>query len=79
MTKNTNIEEMTFETAMTRLEQIVNLLEGGKATLDESLKLYEEGIVLVRLCSDRLDKAEQRIKLVRVDEKGNASEEDFGA
>ncbi len=69
--------EMTFETAMSRLEQIVNLLESGKATLDDSLKLYEEGISLVRLCSDRLDKAEQKIKAVRTDSNGNKTEEDF--
>ena len=70
---------MNFETAMARLEQIVNLLEGGKVTLDESLKLYEEGVSLVRLCSDSLDKAEQRIKTVRLDGNGNSSEEDFEA
>ena len=79
MTEKINGEEMNFETAMTRLEQIVNLLEGGKVTLDESLKLYEEGVSLVRLCSESLDKAEQRIKAIRFDGKGNASEEDFEA
>ncbi len=71
------MDEMTFESAMSRLEQIVSQLESGKATLDDSLKLYEEGIVLVRLCSNRLDKAEQRIKAVRTDENGNKVEEDF--
>lgn len=72
-------KEMTFETAMSRLEQIVNSLEGGKVTLDESLELYEEGIALVRLCSEKLDKAEQKIKLVRFNEDGSAIEEDFNA
>ena len=38
--------EWTFEKAMTRLEQIVSLLEGGQCTLDESLKLFEEGTKL---------------------------------
>ena len=70
---------MTFESAMSRLEEIVNLLEGGRATLDESLVLYEEGIQLVRLCSDRLDKAEQRIKIIRTDANGEKAEEDFNA
>lgn len=74
--KNTN-KEMSFETAMARLEQIVNQLESGKATLDESLGLYEEGIALVRLCSDRLDKAEQKIKIVKNDANGESFEEDF--
>lgn len=72
-------KEMTFESAMSRLEEIVNQLDGGKATLDDSLKLYEEGIKLVRLCSDRLDKAEQKIKIVRKDASGELAEEDFDA
>ena len=71
--------EMTFESAMVRLEEIVNMLESGKATLDDSLSLYEEGIALVRLCSDRLDKAEQKIKIIRTDASGEAVEEDFNA
>ena len=71
--------EMTFESAMARLEEIVNQLDGGKATLDDSLKLYEEGIALVRLCSDRLDKAEQKIKIIRRDASGNVAEEDLNA
>ena len=72
-----NKKEMSFELAMSRLEEIVSKLDGGKATLDESLKLYEEGIALVRLCSERLDSAEQKIKLVKASADGNVSEEDF--
>ena len=71
------IEEMSFETAMTRLEQIVRELEDGKVSLDDSLKLYEEGIALVRLCSGRLDEAEQKIKIIRTSSDGSKSEEDF--
>ena len=72
-----NIEKMTFETAMARLEQIVIQLESGKATLDESLSLYEEGIALVKLCSGRLDEAEQKIKIIRTTAEGTKTEEDF--
>ena len=53
--------EMTFETAMKRLEEIVALLEGGNCTLDESLKLFEEGTKLTAFCSDALKNAEQKI------------------
>ena len=56
-------ENMTFEAAMTRLEEIVRLLESGNAPLDVSLSLYEEGVALVRLCNTRLDNAEQRVKI----------------
>lgn len=74
---NVKIEDMSFETAMTRLEQIVKALEDGKVSLDDSLKLYEEGIALVRLCSGRLDEAEQKIKIIRTSSDGSKTEEDF--
>lgn len=69
--------EMTFESAMSRLEEIVRTLEDGKASLDSSLKLYEEGIELVRFCSNTLDRAEQKIKIVKKDSDGNQVEEEF--
>lgn len=72
-----NTVDMSFETAMTRLEQIVRALEEGKITLDESLKLYEEGISLVRLCSGKLDEAEQKIKMIRTSPDGEKYEEDL--
>ncbi|MBR2405863.1 MAG: exodeoxyribonuclease VII small subunit [Clostridia bacterium] len=53
--------ELTFETAMARLEEIVALLEGGNCTLDESLKLFEEGTKLTAFCSELLKNAEQKI------------------
>ena len=53
--------EMTFEQAMTRLEQIVTALESGRCTLDDSLKLFEEGTALTAFCSKQLKEAEQKI------------------
>ena len=53
--------EMTFEQAIQRLEEIVALLESGKATLDESLKLFEEGTALTAFCTEALKTAEQTI------------------
>lgn len=70
-------KNMSFESAMTRLEEIVRQLEGANVTLDDSLTLYEEGIALVKLCSGRLDEAEQKIKIIRTDSNGNKNEEDF--
>lgn len=67
----------TFEESMARLEEIVRTLEGGNATLDESLKLYEEGIALVRVCSSKLDDAEKKIKLLNVTADGVVGEKDF--
>ncbi len=61
--------EPTFEAALARLEEIVHALDGGDAPLDKSLALFEEGVSLVKLCSDKLDTAEQRVKiLVRGDD-----------
>ena len=53
--------EMTFEKAMARLEYIVAQLEGGKCSLDESLKLFEEGTKLTSYCTKALKSAEQKI------------------
>ena len=58
-------KELNFEQALTRLGEVVAELEAGKVGLDESLKLYEEGMKLVRLCNEKLDSAEQRVMTVR--------------
>jgi exodeoxyribonuclease VII small subunit len=57
-----------FEDAMARLEQIVHALEAGNLSLDDSLRAFEEGTSLLRLCTRRLEEAERRIEiLVRED------------
>jgi exodeoxyribonuclease VII small subunit len=68
MTKKT----MTFEAAMERLEEITRLLESGAEGLDESLKLYEEGVSLIRLCTQKLETAEQSVKVLQMREDGIA-------
>jgi exodeoxyribonuclease VII small subunit len=73
MTQN----NMTFESATARLEEIVKLLEKGNTSLDESLKLYEEGITLVRFCNSALDNAEKKIKMLVVDGNGEITETNF--
>ncbi len=54
--------DLNLEDALNDLEQIVSDLEDGKLTLEESLELFEKGVRLVRLCSSKLDTAEQRIE-----------------
>lgn len=69
-------EEWTFEKAMTRLEQIVGVLESGRCTLDESLKLFEEGTKLTAYCSKALKTAEQKIvKLTSSEETQDTAEQ----
>lgn len=70
-------ETMTFETALHRLEEIVRILEEGNSPLEESLSVFEEGIRLVKFCNERLDTAEQRVKLLLVGDDGSVSAEDF--
>lgn len=55
-------KDLTFEQAMSRLEEIVNLLEDGGAPLDETMKLYSEGAMLAAVCSSKLKKAEQIVE-----------------
>ena len=59
-----------FEEALQELESIVQRLEDGNLSLDESLALFEEGIKLSRLCAQRLDEAEKKIELLLKDETG---------
>ena len=72
-----NKEKLTFESASARLEEIVKILEQGNSSLDDSLKLYEEGVLLVRFCNDSLDNAEKKIKMLVTDSNGEIIEKDF--
>lgn len=54
-------KKLNYEEAMTRLEQIVSMLETDTLSLDESLKLFEEGTKLARFCNKTLDEAELKI------------------
>lgn len=56
--------EVAFEKAVERLEEIVQLLDEGSLPLDESLKLFEEGIKLARGCSKQLTDAQGRLEVL---------------
>ena len=73
------MSEITFEAAMTRLEEIVRALEGGNAPLDTSLALFEEGVSLVKYCNQKLDAAEQKVKILQRGEDGTLTETDMKA
>ncbi len=71
---------MDFEKKLTRLEQIVEKMESGDLALEDSLKLFEEGVKLSRDCNTQLTDAEQKVKmLLSVDPSGNATTKDFAA
>ena len=56
--------EPKFEEAMQRLEEIVQDLEGGNLPLEDSIKIFEEGMKLVRFCSQKLEETEQKVNLL---------------
>jgi len=64
------MSDIKFEDALQRLEQIVDQLESGDLPLEESLKVFEEGVALARRCSKYLEEAEKRIELLTRDESG---------
>ena len=70
-------EEMSFETALARLEVIVKSLESGNVPLDQSLSLFEEGVSLVKFCNEKLDNAEQKVRLLMVRGDNSVQETDF--
>ncbi len=63
--------EQTFEESLNELERIVKQLENGDLPLEESLKLFEQGIKLSRLCKERLTAAERRIEVLIKDGRGD--------
>jgi exodeoxyribonuclease VII small subunit len=59
-----------FEDALSKLEKIVAKLEEGDVPLEDSLKLFEEGIRLSRLCNQKLDEAEKKVEILLKDKEG---------
>jgi exodeoxyribonuclease VII small subunit len=64
-------KKQTFEMSLQELEKIVGRLEDGDLALEESLKLFEDGVRLSRECQERLNQAERRIEVLLKDETGN--------
>lgn len=70
-------DKKNFEESMKNLEQIVDALERGELSLDESIDLFQKGIELSKYCSKRLDEIEKKITILVEDEKGGLVEEAF--
>lgn len=67
----------TFEESVRRLEEIVRAMERGDVSLDESLKLFQEGTELVTSCNQLLDNAQLQIKMIVPGPDGCPTEEVF--
>ena len=66
------IDDLSYEDAFERLQKITELLENGNVSLDDSIKYYEQGILLKNFCEKKLKDAEMKIKNVL--DKSNNSE-----
>jgi exodeoxyribonuclease VII small subunit len=76
---NPPAEGQSFETSLARLGEIVEHLEGGELPLEESLRLFEEGVGLARAAQTRLDSAEKRVEeLLGLDAQGNPLVRELG-
>ncbi len=71
------MKEPSFEEALNKLEKIVEELEDGNLPLEETLKKFEEGIKLSRLCEKKLKGAQKKVSMLTRDEDGNLKEVPF--
>ncbi len=62
MTDGADLTDLTFEQALTQLQKLVDELENGDGSLEESLLRYEQGMKLAAYCNELLDKAELRVQ-----------------
>jgi len=69
--------EKSFEDNFTRLEKILEKLESDDVTLEETIKMYEEGLMLTKFCYDKLNNAELRIKEINKSLKGELEIKDY--
>lgn len=67
----------TFESALHELEKIVQDLENGEMTLDESIDGFQKGVELSKFCAKKLDEAEKKISILIEDDDGNVVKKDF--
>ena len=69
--------ELNFESAMDRLESIVEQMESGKLPLEDLIVRYEEGMKLVKVCQERLAHAEQKIEIIARNNAGQTTVKTF--
>ena len=69
--------EMKFEDALCELEKITREIESGALSLDQSLESYERAVSLIKLCNERLESAEKKVKILLEGADGEIVAEDF--
>lgn len=74
MVKTSSSKPVTFEAAVTELENIVQAMENGQLPLDEALAAYQRGTILLKHCQTQLAKAEQTIRVLEADSSSEESQ-----
>ena len=69
--------DLNFESAVDRLEKIVEQMESGELALEDLIVRYEEGMNLVKICQERLASAEQKIEIITRNSAGKPALKDF--
>ena len=72
-----NVENIKFEEALAELEAQVKLLENGKLSLEDSLKVFQRGVALSRICAGKLDTAQKAVEKIVAQEDGGYRTETF--
>ena len=70
-------KNISFEEAISSLENNVKKLEGGEVSLDESLRVFEESVSLIKLCNEKLEGAESRVRMLIEDSLGTVDDVPF--
>lgn len=70
-----DLESLTFEAALARLETIVQRLESGDVGLEESIRIYEEGVKIKAFCEKKLGEAQMRVEKIVLAPDGGAKTE----
>lgn len=70
-------KKISFEDAMIKLDDTVRQLESGGLSLDESIRVFEEGIRLIKFCNEKLETAEQKVRLLTENADGSVTDAPF--
>ena len=68
---------VTFEEALLSLDEAVSKLEGGSLTLDESLATFENAVKLIKICNEKINSAEQKVKMLIENAEGTVTDVPF--
>lgn len=68
---------LSFEKALEKLEGIVKNLESGELSLEDSIKAFEEGVILAQNCSAKLDEAEKKVEILLTSKDGTTERKPF--